>query len=146
MYLWWNNNDLNGELLDYEMSVHVFGGTSSPGCCNYALRRTDVDNAPNYDTKVAETLLHNFYVDDFLKSVESEEIAFQPITDFRRMFGEDGFNLTKFICNRKAVLQSVPECHRRSGVKNAYFDGSLEVERALGIYWDIDIRHFQVQH
>ena len=111
MYLWWNNNDLNGELLDYEMSVHVFGGTSSPGCCNYALRRTDVDNAPNYDTKVAETLLHNFYVDDFLKSVESEEIAFQPITDFRRMFGEDGFNLTKFICNRKAVLQSVPECH-----------------------------------
>ena len=59
-YLWWNNNDLIGELVDYEMGVHVFGGKCSPGCCNYALRRTAMDNAPNYDTEVAETLLRNF--------------------------------------------------------------------------------------
>ena len=137
-YLWWNNNDLNGELVDYEMGVHMFGGRSSTGCCNYALRRTAVDNAPNYDTEVAETLLHNFYVDDLLKSVESEEIAIQLIKDFRKMCGEGGFNLTKFICIRKAVLQSFPECHQRSGVKNADLDGSLQVERALGIYWNID--------
>ena len=63
-YLWWNNNDLNGELVDYKIGVHVFEGSSSPGCCNYALRRTAVDNATKYDTAVAETLLHNFYVDD----------------------------------------------------------------------------------
>ena len=73
-YLWWNSNDLNEELVYYEMGVHVFGGTSSPGCCSYALRRTAIDNAPNYDTEVAEALLHNFCVDD-LKLVESEEIA-----------------------------------------------------------------------
>ena len=57
--------------------MHVFGGTSSPGCCNYALRRTAIDNAPDYDTEVAETRLHNFYVDVLLKSVESDEIAIQ---------------------------------------------------------------------
>ena len=116
-YLWWNNNDLNGEHVDYEMGELLFGGTSSPGCCNYALRRTAIDNAPNYDTEVAETPLHNFYVDDLLKSVESEEIAIQLIRDIRRMCGEGGFNLTKSISSRKAVLQSVPECHRRKGVK-----------------------------
>ena len=44
-YVWWNNNDLNGELADNEMQVHVFGGTSSPECCNYALRRTAINNA-----------------------------------------------------------------------------------------------------
>ena len=27
------------------------------------------------------------------------------------MHGEGGFNLTKFMCNRKVVLQSVPGCH-----------------------------------
>ena len=70
--------------------------------------------------------------------MESEEIAIQLIKDVRRMCVEGGFNLTKFICNRKAVVQSVPECHRRSGVKNADLDGSLPVERSLGIYWDID--------
>ena len=51
-YLWRNNNDLNGRIVVYEMRVHVFGGTSSPGCCNYALRRRAIDNAPNYDTKL----------------------------------------------------------------------------------------------
>ena len=49
-YLWWNNNDSNGELVDYEMVVHVFGGTSSPGCYNYALRRTET--APDKTVKV----------------------------------------------------------------------------------------------
>ena len=137
-YLWWNNNDLNGERVDYEMGVHVVEATSSPGCCNYALRKTAVDNVTKYDTEVVETLLQNFYIDDLLKSVESEEIAIQLIKDVRRMCVEGGFNLTKFICNRKAVVQSVPECHRRSGVKNADLDGSLPVERSLGIYWDID--------
>ena len=26
-YLWCNNNDLHGELIDYRIGVHVFGGT-----------------------------------------------------------------------------------------------------------------------
>ena len=54
------------------------------------------------------------------------------------MCGEGGFNLTNFISNRKTVLQSIPKCHRRSGVKNADLDRSLTEERALGIYLDID--------
>ena len=41
-------------------------------------------------------LLHNFYVYDLLRSVESEEIK-----DIRRMCGEGGFNLNKFICTGK---------------------------------------------
>ena len=60
---------MNGELVVYEMDVHVFGVKSSPGCCSYPLRRAAMDNAPNYDTEVVETLLHNFYLDELLKSV-----------------------------------------------------------------------------
>ena len=54
--------------------------------------------------KVAETILHIFYVDDLLKSVESEEEAIQLIKDVSRMFGEGGFNLAKLIYNRKAIV------------------------------------------
>ena len=53
------------------------------------------------------------------------------------MHGEGGFNLTKFMRNRKVVLQSVPGCHRRSWVQNADLDGRLPVKRTFGIYWDI---------
>ena len=41
------------------MCVHVFGGTSSPGCCNYALKKTVVDNASDFNVGVAETLKKN---------------------------------------------------------------------------------------
>ena len=35
-------------MLDFEMNVHVFGGTSSPSCCNYALKKAALDNESNY--------------------------------------------------------------------------------------------------
>ena len=39
----------------------------------------------NYNKKDAEMLLHNFYIDDLLKSVETEEIAIQLIKDIIRL-------------------------------------------------------------
>ena len=44
LYLWWENNNLKGKLVDYEMCVHVFGGTS-------------VDNASNFKVGIAETFM-----------------------------------------------------------------------------------------
>ena len=49
-------------------------------------------------------MLHIFYVDDLLKSVEWEEEAIQLIKDVSRMSGEGGFNLSKLIYNRKAIV------------------------------------------
>ena len=97
-YLWWNNNDLNREFVGYEMGIHMFGGTSSPGCCNHALRRTAIENPTSYDTEVTEAL-YNFYADDFLKSVESKEIAIQLIKGVQRICREVRFNLIKLICS-----------------------------------------------
>ena len=74
-FLWLEDSDLGGDLLDHEMWVHVFGGTSSPECCNYALQKTAIDNEVRYGEDPYKTLLHNFYVDDLLTSVETEESA-----------------------------------------------------------------------
>ena len=50
-----------------------------------------------------------------------------------------GFNLTKFICNRKKVLMSIPDIHRREGVKDAdLVKEELPTERALGLYWNVE--------
>ena len=49
-----------------------------------------------------------------------------------------GFNLTKFICNRKNVLMSIPDIHRREGVKDTdLVKEELPTERALGVYWNV---------
>ena len=76
------------------MCVHVFGGTSSPGCCNYALRKTAIDNEVRYGEDAYQTLLTSFYVDDFLKSLET---AIRLIRNVTAMCQTGGFNLTKFI-------------------------------------------------
>ena len=38
IFLWWEDHDINGSARDFEICVHVFGGTLSPCCCNYTLK------------------------------------------------------------------------------------------------------------
>ena len=74
-FLWWENHDISKAATDYEMGFHVFGATSSPSCCNYALKRMAVDSKERYPSDVAQTLQRNFYVDDLLKSVSDVATA-----------------------------------------------------------------------
>ena len=41
--LWWENHDTECHPQEFVMCAHVFGGASSGGCSNYALRRTAVE-------------------------------------------------------------------------------------------------------
>jgi hypothetical protein len=45
------------------MQVHLFGGTSSPSCAAYALKRTVIDKEDLFEPEVAATGQRNFYVD-----------------------------------------------------------------------------------
>ena len=81
-FLWWENGDINEQPQHYHMNVHVFGGTSSPSCSNYALRRTARDHEQKYGKEVADTLRGDFYVDDLLKSVQYEQKAIKLMKDF----------------------------------------------------------------
>ena len=121
------------------MCVHLFGAVSSPSSSNYALKRTAVDNSSSFDVDASETVTKNFYVDDLLKSVKSEVYAVDLIKRVKEMCAAGGFNLTKFICNRKNVLMSIPDIHRREGVKDAdLVKEDLPTERALRVYWNVE--------
>lgn len=137
-FLWWPDGNLQGELQEYRMVVHLFGAVSSPSVANYALKRTAMDNEEQYGTVVAETLRKNFYVDDCLRSVSSEGTAVELIEGLRQSCKKGGFRLTKFTSNRRAVLESIPMDERSKEVKSIALDcDSLPVERALGIQWCI---------
>ena len=117
------------------MCVHLFGAVSSPSSSNYALKRTDVDNSSSFSVYASETVMKNCYVDDLLKSVKSEGYAVDLTKRVKEMCIAGGFNLTKFICNRKNVLMSIPDIHRREGVKIIdLVKEELPTERAWGVY------------
>ena len=64
----------NEPVLLYEHQRHAFGGRSSPTCANYALKRVAIKNEDDFPI-AAKTIQNNFYLDDFIKLVETPEEA-----------------------------------------------------------------------
>lgn len=135
-FLWWPNGDLTLQPQEYKMEVHLFGGVSSPSCANFALQKTADDNQKEFSPEVINTVKRNFYVDDCLKSVGSEEGAISLAKDLTSLLKKGGFRLTKWLSNSRKVLESMPESERAKSVKDLDFDQSL-IERALGVKWHV---------
>ncbi|KAK3726167.1 hypothetical protein QZH41_019199, partial [Actinostola sp. cb2023] len=136
-YLWWPDGDLNRDPEEFQMLVHLFGGISSPSCASYALQRTADDNAMKYDKETIYTIRNNFYVDDCLKSVETEDKALQLVDELRELLKKGGFNLTKWVSNSRKVIKAIPETQRACSVTDLDLD-HLPIERALGLQWDVE--------
>ena len=107
-FLWWPDGDVRLKPEVYEMCVHTFGTISSPSCANFALRRTAEDNKDEFGTDAASTLLLDFYVDDMLKSLDEEEETVSLMKRVQKVCDKGGFNLTKFVSNSSAVIESIP--------------------------------------
>ena len=135
-FLWWPNGNLGAPPEEYQMRVHLFGGTSSPSCANFALKKTAQDNEADFDHETIETVKQNFYVDDCLKSVKTEAQAVRLAAQLCKLLERGGFKLTKWLSNSKLVLESIPESERAAQVKDLNFD-QLPVERALGVQWSV---------
>ena len=71
-FLW--RPTVNESVQIYEYQRHVFGAKSSPTCANYALKRVAIDNEDEFSI-AAKTIQNIFYMDDFIKSVETLEEA-----------------------------------------------------------------------
>ena len=117
-FLWWENGDLSKDPIEYRMAVHLFGATSSPGCANFALKKTAQDSECELGSAAADFLRSDFYVDDGLKSCASIEEANHLIKSVKEMCRRGGFNLQKFISNKKEVLKNIPVIENADDLKN----------------------------
>ncbi|XP_045070211.1 uncharacterized protein LOC123484206 [Coregonus clupeaformis] len=78
----------------------------------------------------------NFYVDDGLASVESENQAIQLVKEARELCRTGKLRLHKFISNSKEVLATIPEEECAKAVKDlTMMLGEPHMERALGVQW-----------
>ena len=138
-FLWWENDDLEKPPVDFEMLVHIFGGTPSPAYSTYALKRSFIDYEVKNNKKVEENLKKGFYVDDLLQSVHNVEKAKVLVKAAIQICVETEFKFTKFISNNMKLLKSIPEERKKNGLKNQDLEGEeLVVDRTLGIKWNIE--------
>ncbi|GAA6096908.1 uncharacterized protein LOC117595338, partial [Tachysurus ichikawai] len=103
-FLWWPDGEISKEPIPFRMTVHLFGAVSSPSCACYALRRIAKDNQADFSEEVTETINNNFYMDDCLKCVPSEEVAVCMIKDPTPVCQRGGFHLIKWVSNSHKVL------------------------------------------
>lgn len=107
--------------------------------------RTAEDNAQQFPLEVINTVKHNFYVDDCLKAMASEEEeAVHMINNLTALCERGGFTLSKWISNNHTVLLSVTEERRANKMMELDLDADqFLTERALGLQWCIGTDMFQ---
>ena len=129
-FLWWQDGNMNTEPKEYRMRVHLFGATSSPGCATFALKQAANDGRDTYGDAAAQFVERDFYMDDGITSVSSDEEAIQLIQGTTAMCQDAGIHLHKFVSNSAEVMKSIPETERAKNLANIDLS---QVERVLGI-------------
>jgi hypothetical protein len=136
-FLWFPDGNLQEEPVEYRMTRHLFGGCWSPAAASYALRRCAQDNQDKYSNEVVTAIRKNFYVDDCLKSLNTEESAMAFVREVTSILVEGGFRIRKWSSNSREVLHAIPQDMKTEGLKNINLaEDDLPVEATLGMIWN----------
>ncbi|KAM9296528.1 uncharacterized protein PAF06_017428 [Gastrophryne carolinensis] len=101
-FVWHRNNNMDDEIMEYRMKVHVFGNSPSPAVATYGLRRTALSGEKEYGTDARHFIERDFYVDDGLKSLPTEEEAIDLLQRTQGMLSEANLRLHKIASNNSS--------------------------------------------
>lgn len=107
-FLWHKDNDVNKEIVDYRMKVHVFGNGPSPSVAIYGLRRAIREGVQEYGADTVRFVERHFYVDDGLISVPSEAEAIDLLQRTQASLAKSNIRLHKFASNAQTVMEAFP--------------------------------------
>ena len=67
-FLWFENNDLSGSIVEFHMNVHVFGAVSSLAVANFCLHETAEAGRRKFGDEAPDFFRQDLYVEDGLKA------------------------------------------------------------------------------
>ena len=123
----------------YVMTRHIFGSICSPSICAHIMRQAAKDADPDDVDFAQREMDRSWYVDNWVTSFESEELANEGADRMTRTMKKAGFELGQWGSNRQAVLAS------RGGpaMSSLHLNlDSLPTERTLGIELDFETDEF----
>ena len=141
-FLW--RTTMNNPVQIYEYQRHVFGAKSSPTCANYAQKQIALNNEDKFPI-AAKTTQNNFYVNDFIKSVETPEEVINVFKQLQLLLSKYGFEPKKWITNSDVVTNAIPEDLRSiSDTTQVEVEPSKESSSVLWLQWTITDDSLQV--
>ncbi|XP_072169542.1 uncharacterized protein [Diadema setosum] len=123
-FLWWSQGDLDKQ----------------PQLRSVCIKTAD-DNVSNSFEEAARAVKDNFYVDDCLVSMGTQQEAIDLASNLRELLVTGGFRLTKWVSNYYDVIASIPPSERAASVVDLDLDNS-PIERTLGVSWDVEADAF----
>ena len=131
-FLWWE--DPTSNVVVHQYTSQIIGAKDLPTCTNYALQRTASDNAKECP-EAAKAVLENFYMDDYLDSVESPERALIRSKELVHLLHLSGFKLTKFVSNLPDLADQI-DGSAQSTEPKVIVSSKEESMHVLGLKWD----------
>ena len=101
-------------------------------CTKYALRQVTKDNPTLSTQEALDTVLRNFYVDDWVISVDVPQHAVCLAKEVRSLLSFRGFLLTKLSSNNEEVLESFSDALKEGSVTDLDLDKST-IQKTLGL-------------
>ncbi len=145
-FLWFHDNDLSKDIVEYRMKVHVFGNSPLPAIAIYGLRKAVHLEGQEQDSEVQHFVECDFYVDDGLKSLPMVEAAVSLLKRTQNIFARSNVRLHKIASNRKEVMEAFPSQDYASDLKDLDLDtDNLPIQCNLGLNWDLKSDHFIFQ-
>lgn len=119
------------EIRTFAFNRQPFGLRSSPYIALRTVRQLASDMKSDYPdaANVVETCL---YMDDLVHSAPNEDFAIKLAHDLIKLFKAGDFDLIKWSSNSFALLNSLPDTHRKS----IEFDSGNNMSKVLGLSWD----------
>ncbi|XP_068227672.1 uncharacterized protein [Palaemon carinicauda] len=146
-FLWHKDNDIDNDLVEYRMRVHVFGNSTSPAVATLGLRKTAQASGKDFGNQVTQFVLRNFYVDDGLTSCTTKEEAINLIKDTQKALAMYGnLRLHKIASNSEEVMKAFPANDLASNLKDLDLEAdSKPLKNSLGLSWDVNTDQFLFQ-
>lgn len=136
-FLWHHDNDLNKDIVEYRMEVHVFGNSPSPAVAIYCLRRAAVKDAQQNGPDTKHLVQHEFNVDDALISLPTEEEAIDLLKRTQASLSESNLRLHKIVSNSVHILKSFPtEDHAKDIEELDLSETTIRTQHSLGLNWE----------
>lgn len=142
-YLWYEDNDISKNVVEYRMKVHVFGNSPSPAVAIYCMRRAPQTGEQAYGSDARQYVERQFYVDDGLTSVATPEEAIDLLTRTKEMLAESNLRLHKVASNSSQVMEAFPVEDRAKELKDLDLGvDPLPLQRSLGLFWNLETDSF----
>ncbi|XP_055613814.1 uncharacterized protein LOC129760233 [Uranotaenia lowii] len=137
LFLWRNSPDQ--EIQTMVSDVAIFGATCSPAHSQYVKNLNAAKYAKHYP-EAADVVINSHYVDDCLKSVDTDEQAIELAQQVSEIHANGGFKIVNWMSSSKTVLNKLGETDP-STIKTLRFNtetGTNADERLLGMTWHPD--------